>query len=808
MVKKRRGAGRGSGGGRIITLATAPAPRALSAARKFWIRIIVAAIPLIVLLALEVGLRVAGFGHHAGFSMKATVDGRAVLRDNPTMSWRFFPRRLARAQIPFQIPAAKSPGTYRIFVLGESAAQGIPDHTFGFARILEVLLQDRYPGVSFEVVNTAITAINSHVVREIAQDCARHSPDLFLVYMGNNEVVGPYGPGTVFAPAASTLPLLRAGLWLTTFRSGQLASALLSRGAKDAPQAWQGMEMFLGNQVAERDGRMPAVYDHFRQNLEDICRIAGKSGARIVVGTIATNLRDSAPFASLHRPDLREPETEKWNRLYGDGNASESAGKLAEAAQRYQQAAQIDDQFADLHYRLGRLSEQMDDFGKARQSYLKARDLDTLRFRADSRMNDIIRTSANAGAVLLDVEERFMRLSPNGLPGEALFHEHVHMTFSGNYALATGMAERIAGVVPQWVKQRQRAGWQAPSESDCARRLAYTDWNRQQIASQVLHGFLKRPPFVNQSNHAEQVLREEARLAGLRAMATSTNALEQADAVYREALARSGSDPWLRYNYAVFRLMARGDAPGAKRHLEQFVQTLPGYAPAHGHLGVAAMRLGLYADAMAQFSEELRINPSSATAHANLGLVLAEGGRWEEAVAEYNRALEIDPNHPAAHNDLGAAYAQRGRDAEAIREYRAAIGLEPDYAGAHYNLAAALHSQGQRVEAVKHYREALRVRWNWPQVHNDLAILFHQQGNTADALTHWAEALRQKPDFAEAHNNVGKVLAERGQLQLSMRRFEEALRIAPGYREAANNLELVRLKLLPTCASRPDGNCR
>ena len=67
-----------------------------------------------------------------------------------------------------------------------------------------------------------MTAINSHVVLEIARDCAAHQPDLFVVYMGNNEVIGPYGPGTVFQQWSPSRKLIRANVWLKSTRVGQL----------------------------------------------------------------------------------------------------------------------------------------------------------------------------------------------------------------------------------------------------------------------------------------------------------------------------------------------------------------------------------------------------------------------------------------------------------------------------------------------------------------------------------------------------------------------------------------------------------
>ncbi len=46
--------------------------------------------------------------------------------------------------------------------------------------------------------------------------------DIWVIYMGNNEVVGPFGAGTVFGRQVPPLPLIRASLALKTTRIGQL----------------------------------------------------------------------------------------------------------------------------------------------------------------------------------------------------------------------------------------------------------------------------------------------------------------------------------------------------------------------------------------------------------------------------------------------------------------------------------------------------------------------------------------------------------------------------------------------------------
>src|SRR5205814_7186415 len=82
---------------------------------------------------------------------------------------------------------------------------------------------------------------------------------------------------------------------------------------------------------------------------------------------------------------------------------------------------------------------------RGRDLYTSARDLDTLRFRADSHENEIIRTVAKElpESMFVDAAELLATNSPQNVPGEEFFVEHVHFTFEGNYLLARAMAERV-----------------------------------------------------------------------------------------------------------------------------------------------------------------------------------------------------------------------------------------------------------------------------------------------------------------------------------------------------------------------------
>ena len=148
---------------------------ALSLPRKLLFAAILSVGLLALLLGgLELALRAGGYGHSPHFFRRArTVDGEIIWRENRDALVPFFPGTLARRPQPLRLPEHKAPGTYRIFVLGSSAAMGDPEPAFSLARVLEVLLRQAYPRQRFEVVNAAVTAINSHLVRDIAAELPR-----------------------------------------------------------------------------------------------------------------------------------------------------------------------------------------------------------------------------------------------------------------------------------------------------------------------------------------------------------------------------------------------------------------------------------------------------------------------------------------------------------------------------------------------------------------------------------------------------------------------------------------------------------
>ncbi len=122
---------------------------------------------------------------------------------------------------------------------------------------------------------------------------------------------------------------------------------------------------------------------------------------------------------------------------------------------------------------------------------------------------------------------------------------------------------------------------------------------------------------------------------------------------------------------------------------ERTLAVSSGDALLHYNLANELRERGRGDEALAHYSDAIRLNPNYTAAYTNAGPVLATQGRIDEAIASYAVALRIDPNLAEAHNNLGMLLAEAGRIDEAIAEFSAALRLKPDLAGARRNLDIA-----------------------------------------------------------------------------------------------------------------------
>ncbi len=691
---------------------------------KLWLFRVLAIIvvPVILFLLLEAGLRLVGFGYPTSLAIRYKDEKFDSYYSNIKFSWLFFEPRIARTIDPFMFPVKKSDKTYRIFVMGSSAAAGTPDGAYSFGRIMQVMLRQQYPETNFEVITAAMPAINSHAVLKIAKDCAGYEPDLFVLYMGNNEVVGPYGAGTVFAQLSDNLSLIRFGIALKSLRVGQLLTSLTGMIGSDSPRVWTGMEMFLDKQVSKDSPQMKIVYRNFRQNLIDIFQVAEKNNIPLICSTVGSNLKDNPPFASKHSLGLKDSEKQQWDELYNEGISFENKGDYSSAAEIYLKAAQIDPNYAELQYRIGHCYWQIGKYEESKERYVKAREQDTLRFRADNQINAIIRDAADnksdKGIYLVDACKVFEANSPHDTPGKELFHEHVHLKFKGNYLLAKTVFDQVDKILPERIKQNKPAENEVenikeksfPSEQEVAKYLAYTEWEKVSLSEKVLEEYLKQPPFTNQLYNNERIRQNEERMKVLKEAFTE-DVMKEIERQNVWAIKQTPSDPWLYWKYGLL-LESQENVSSAALQYEMVINMEPTHHDAYAKLGLCYGYMKNPDKAIEYNLKAIKLYPYYAVVYYNMGIAYHLKQMYDKATENYKKSIDLNPKQGDVYYNYALLFYEQRKLQDAIELLESGLKYLPDDAELHYGLAIMLNAQGLKLEAVNELRETLKINPN------------------------------------------------------------------------------------------------
>lgn len=416
-----------------------------SRGRQYLFWMILALLPLALFALAEMVVRLTGLGHdYPLFVPVANQPG--YLQPNPDVINRYFSRpdlAPAVSADTLYFLAQKPADSLRIVIMGESTAAGFPYGRFGSpAGMLQQRLKPLYPEKNIEIINVAMAAINSYTLRDFSHDVLAIKPDIVLVYAGHNEYLGVMGVGSTLAARSSRwqtlsyIALRRSHL----FQLFDAAVAGLRTGTSSAP----GKDRTLMAQVAANKN-IPLDSPEYRQglrqfeqNMQDILTTFAKAHVPVILGSLASNERDQAPFASVERGDSRIAEAvTEARRLVATGDAY-SAGQLL------QTALKAHDKSADLHFELGKSLLALGDEDRARQAFLQAKDLDLLRFRAPEAINEIIKKLAGQpGVMLADVQDQLRHQSQYQVIGSRMMLEHLHPTSEGYFWLTEAFYQTL-----------------------------------------------------------------------------------------------------------------------------------------------------------------------------------------------------------------------------------------------------------------------------------------------------------------------------------------------------------------------------
>jgi tetratricopeptide (TPR) repeat protein len=125
--------------------------------------------------------------------------------------------------------------------------------------------------------------------------------------------------------------------------------------------------------------------------------------------------------------------------------------------------------------------------------------------------------------------------------------------------------------------------------------------------------------------------------------------------------------------------------------------------------GLALNRQGRHEEALACFSEAIRLNPKDNTAWHRKGIELNALGKYDEAIVCFDKAIGINQKDHFAWNHKAVALRELGKYQEALSCCNEAIRLSERYPFAWYNRGAILRQLGSHAGAEASLKRAAEL---------------------------------------------------------------------------------------------------
>ncbi len=636
-------------------------------------------VPPVLLCIAELGLRLCGFGISTQLFLAREAQGERVCMPNRAFFQQFYTMPIGGPPHEFSMPVPKPPDTYRVFVFGSSAAEGVPATDFSFWRVLGTMLRARQHGAKTEIYSLARSGANSHVMRAAAKACAACQPDLFLIYMGNNELNPSVTQSMVWdwLPPWLSLRLLHVSIALNDLRLVQMLQGITSYADLDRPH---------GKTDTVPDPERAYVY--YRENVNDMCAFAKEAGAQVILCTVGSRLREWIP-EDMH-PTVADPGAEReWNEAYNAGNTLRGQDRFQDALAAYTRATALDSGHAGLAYGIACCHYALGEYDDARTWFVRARELDTGRSRAGNRINETLREIAAAragdGIRLADTAQSLADESPHGIEGPEFFLDHVHLSFEGNYVLARSVLETLAAMT-------SRLGAEEPPTSleECRLRLALTLPDlRDQLALTGKSDALKGG---RSKNRLERGMAELDAQIGTRAEELRLEGC-------RKALQADPQNELVR-NKCVQSLISRGETAAALEEAKILAASFPLSWQAHNLLAQLFNMTGDRKRAIEETRLVLAWRPDDAVTYLLLGQLLYEENQPEAALAAFRTSSRLRPDAQAQFG-IARALLKQGDCSGAVKAYHRSLELKSGDPAIFGNFIAALCDAGRLAEVKK-----------------------------------------------------------------------------------------------------------
>ncbi len=200
--------------------------------------------------------------------------------------------------------------------------------------------------------------------------------------------------------------------------------------------------------------------------------------------------------------------------------------------------------------------------------------------------------------------------------------------------------------------------------------------------------------------------------------------------------------------------------------------------------GMARLRSGSVADALAKLAAAVDLDPADGMAQVRLATALAESGRLDDAIPHYRRAVELMPGYNPGIIGLAQTYRKLDRPMEAAVMFEKALVNNPFDPVAATALAEIELNGGQVPAAAARLEKLLSWMPENAVARANLGLCYLRLGRTDEAVRAYRAALAYDPTLVPPRLNLATLLAQRGMAEEAAVHFRTAVEQS-GYADSA-----------------------
>lgn len=611
-------------------------------------------------------------------------------------------------------PVTKPANTLRIFCFGGSTTYGHPyDASASFSRWLQDLLKASAPERNIEVINAGGISYASYRIVPLVRETLAYQPDLMIFYTGHNEFLERRTYSKILDQGDRLIeirafldrfyliralkkilkPFMREDAAAHTKTSKSDQSSASGGGSPADQTASRSKKAMLGEEVVtilDKSGGLDLFYrdeeftkgvvKHFGHNLESVIQLCKEQGVPVVFVEPPSNLKDFSPFKSEHSPGLSASEKRQTLLQLNRAKNSLRERNFSEALAAADAMIAKDPLYAEAHFVRGKALLGLGRFQDAKESFIKAKDLDVCPLRCISPLEDQIqRVTSETGTPLIDfkdiVERRCAETGDRtGIPGNESFLDHVHPTMALHQLLAELLMDEMTArglfhPTRKLTEEERQALFAKAAEGFDASYMA----TRDLTLAKTLHWAGKKEEATTILKRVVQTLDSNPEVHKLlgRSLLDEGKTAEAIDQ-YKRAVEITGNDPSMEFNLAV----AYYDA-GRKQEAEslylKLVRNDSGLPEAAANLAMMYLSQGKVEEALSIVAPALKKHPDAEALAAPYALALAVSGKPAEAIPWMLKAVNAEPGQPKHLYNLAAMYALTGDGAKAMEYLNRAV---------------------------------------------------------------------------------------------------------------------------------------